>query len=251
MQVAAPAQLFHFIEQGIVFQHEVEARGDARVQHGAVRRFQRERLQLKWQHGLFAPGQQGRHGLAGQGDDFQRAADALRVLRRQARGRDGVLLRQTRMHGGPADGGRIHFQLGAQGRIGAGQVVEAIGQALEVQHGAADQQRQLAACGDLAHQAQRIVAELRHGIRIERVDDVDQMMRYLGQFFLRRLGRANIHAPVNEGGIDGNDLGRDGLRDGQRTGRLAAGRGAHDGDGQGEVWGVLHVDSCKVVRRSA
>ncbi|MNU45148.1 hypothetical protein D3C71_339860 [compost metagenome] len=246
MQVAAPAQPIHFIEQGIVFQHQVETRGDARVQHGAVRRLQRERLQPERQHGLFAAVQQGRHGLAGQGDDFQRAADALRVLRRQARGRDGILLRQARMHGGPADGGRVFFQLGAQHGIGTGQIVEAIGQAFKIQHGAADEQRQLAACRDFAHQAQGVVAELRDGIGVQRVDDVDQMMRYLGQFFLRRFGRADVHAAVDEGGIDGDDLGRNRLRDGQRTGRLAAGRGAHDGDGQGEVWGVCHGARCFV-----
>ena len=148
MQVAAPAQHLHLGDQIAVpgfLQHDVEAARDALVEHRAVRRLQRERQQFERQLGFLPQRQQLRHRLAAQRADLQRALDALGVVGRQTGRRFRVERRQFGVHRRPADARRFLFQFRAQGGVGAGQVVQSIGQPFEVQHGAADQQGQVAA----------------------------------------------------------------------------------------------------------
>jgi hypothetical protein len=86
------------------------------------------------------------------------------------------------MQRGPALRGRFIGQRGAHGGVGLGHVVQAVEQRLEVQHGAAHQQRQLAARADLIDQARGIGHELGGAVGLQRVADVDQVVRHGGEF---------------------------------------------------------------------
>lgn len=66
--------------------------------------------------------QQGGHRLAGQPVQLQRALDALRVRGMQPRRGDGVDLRELGVQRRPAVARGFGVDLGAQRRVGAGQV---------------------------------------------------------------------------------------------------------------------------------
>jgi hypothetical protein len=84
--------------------------GDALVQHGAVGRDQRELQHAVGQFGL-RPVEQRRHRGAAEPENFQRAADALGVVRRQPRGGRRVDRRQLGVQRGPAARRRLGLQL--------------------------------------------------------------------------------------------------------------------------------------------
>ena len=179
----------------------------------------------------------GREGLACGGPDFEGAADALAVAGGQADGRLRVHLGQPCVQGGPAQLLGLLVDLGAHLRVGRGDVVQALQQRLEVQHGAAHQQRCFAACTNVAYQPGRVFGKFCRAVAVQRVQRVDQVVRHGGQFFAAGFGRANVHASVNQGRVDADDfcaaLGLQGLGQGQCRCGFAAGRGAHDGDGVG------------------
>jgi hypothetical protein len=95
----------------------------------------------------------GRQRLPAELPDLQRTLDALGVVGRQARGGGGVHAGQFGVQGGPALPGGTFVQRLAHLRVGTRHGVQPVAQRLEVQHGAAHQQRQAAACADLARQA--------------------------------------------------------------------------------------------------
>ncbi|MOA13784.1 hypothetical protein D3C78_1338470 [compost metagenome] len=199
MQVAACAQCRDFGHQA-GGQHGVEALGDARVQPAALAGFEREqrgdgRAVVAGRAGLGLVKM--RQRLAGNPEDFERALDALAVAGREPGRRDGVDLGQLGMHAMPADGSGLCFELGAHGRIGRGHVVHAVEQGLEVQHGAADQQRQRTARADFGDQALGILDELGGAVGLQRVADIDQVVGHGGLLGSRWLGRTDIHAAVD------------------------------------------------------
>ncbi len=117
-------------------------------------------------------------GPARHPEHFQRPLDALRIAGRQpGRGRR-VDPRQFRMQRRPALARRLRFQFGAHGRVGLGHRVESVEPGLEVQHGAAHQQRELAARIDLAHQPPGVGQELGGAVGLQRIADVDQVVRH-------------------------------------------------------------------------
>lgn len=112
------------------------------------------------------------------------------------------------MQGRPAFVGGFGLQYSTQGRVGLGHVVQAVAQGLEIKHGAADQQGQLAACIDLGDQPPGIGHKLRRAIGLQRVADIDQVVRHGGQFGAAGFGRAYVHAAVDQGRIDADDFDR-------------------------------------------
>ena len=130
----------------------------------------------------------------------------------------------------------LGIQFGAQCGIGLRQRTQAFAQCLEVQHGAADQQRNLAARGDVGHQAQCIVAEGGGGIGLGRGDDVDQVVRCAGEGGGIRLGGADVHVAEHQRGIDADELHRQALHQFHGDAGLAAGGGAHEENWPEEVF---------------
>jgi hypothetical protein len=149
------------------------------VQPGAIGGLQRE------QHAAFGglgrlvvARMKARQRLAAAFPHLERALDALAVLRREPRGRHGVDLREPRVHGGPAVRGGFGVDARAHGRIGRGHGVDAVEQRLEIQHGAAHQQRQRAARADLADEPRGIGHEGGGAVALARIEDVDQVVRH-------------------------------------------------------------------------
>jgi len=125
----------------------------------------------------------------------------------------------------------------AQSGIRRRQVGQPVAQRLEVQHGAAGQQRDVAARDDLAHQADGIGAKTRGGVALLGRYDVDQVVRADRAFRPRGLGRADVHVAVHQRRVDADDLDRQGLRERKRTGSLATGGGTEQEQGGRERMG--------------
>ena len=62
--------------------------------------------------------------------------------------------------------------------VGIGKLGQSLAQGLEVEHGAAYQERRAAASGNFADQSDGIEAEFRGRIALGRVEDIDEVMRY-------------------------------------------------------------------------
>jgi len=90
-------------------------------------------------------------------------------------------------------------QRGAHFGIGFGHVVEPVHQSLEIQHGAAHQQGQFAARGDVTDQDFGIVYKFSGAVGMQRVAYVDQVVRHRRLLGRCRLGRANVHAAIHQG----------------------------------------------------
>ncbi|CAM2152120.1 hypothetical protein PT2222_270122 [Paraburkholderia tropica] len=237
VEVAACAQHLHLVDQ-TRREHCVEALLDAPVQHRAVRRFERDGHEAVARGLVVAArrrGQQRRHRLPGQHPDFERALDALRVVRREARGRGRIDLREARVQRGPAVAGGLGVELRAHGGIGARQIVQTLCERLVVEHRAAHEQRHVAPRDDLARYAQRVGAKVGGGIGIGRIDDIDQMMRRRRAFFRARFRGADIHLAIDERRIDADDLDRAALRGHLR--RIAECGGGLAGSGRPEQAG--------------
>ena len=221
-QVAARAQALHFIDE-TGREHRVEARGDPRVQYAAVGRLQRDRHEAVGRRLVLRArrGEQRRHRLAGQREHFERALDALRVVRREARGGARIDGREPRVQRGPAVAGGVGIERRAHFLIRGGQIVQALGQGLEIQHRAADEQRHVAPRIDFTDKPQRVGAEIGGGIGVGGVDDVDQMMRRERAFAGGRLRGADIHAAIHQRRIDAHDFDRPARGKGERGGGLA------------------------------
>ena len=130
------------------------------------------------------------------------------------------------MQGRPAVGGGFKRQGRAHGRVSLGHVVQAVEQGFEVQHGAADQQRQFAARANVFNQLLCVLYKFSSAVSFERVANVNQVMFDRGQLGGARLGRANVHAPVHQRRIDADDFDRVMPGNGQCGSRFAGCRRA-------------------------
>ena len=122
------------------------------------------------------------------------------------------------MQCGPALGCCLLGQLGPQRRAGRRHIVQTIPQSLEVQHGAAYQQGQLAAAANIRHQNPGVAHKIGRAVSLERVTDIDQVMRHNCQLVCAGFGRADVHAAVNQGRVHADDLDGLLLRNGQGCG---------------------------------
>ena len=233
MQVAALAQGLHLFDEA-VFEHRVEALRDALVQPGAIGRLQRDEGCMR-QHLLLAV--ERRHRLAAHAVDLERARDALLVCGLQARGGDRVDPLQLAVERMQAFALQLLVERGTHAAVGGGHGVEPFEQRFVVQHRAAHEQRQLAACADLGDEALRVKHEARGRVGLGWVDDVDEVVRRAGQLVGAGLGGADVHAAVDERRVDAHDLDRQHVGDGQRRGGLARSGGA----GEAEVVVFAHV----------
>ena len=233
VQVGARAQRPHLVEQA-AGQHGVKALRYALVQPAALERLERNQQALMLRQiaalaSRLAAVKRGQ-GTAGEPPDFERAPDALRIKGLQPRGRDRIAARELGVQRRPSLPARLRLQRGAHGRIGLGHGVQAVDQGLEIEHGAADQQGQAAARRDGGDQRLRVAGKLGGAVGLQRVADVDQVVRHGGAFCGRGFGRADVHAAIDQRRVDADDLDPVLLRNRHRGGRLARGRGAGQGD---------------------
>ena len=172
--------------------------------------------------GLRCAQQQRGHGLAGQAADFQRALDPLAVVGASRAAVMGSSVASSACSAGqPSRRRALPVRRVAPGRPAAGRPAR---RAAPVHHGAAGQQRHAAARADLVDQAQRVGAEFGRRVRLRGVQDVQQMLRHARLLGGRGFGGADVHASVDRGRIDVDDLHRPAFCQRQR-GRALAGRG--------------------------
>jgi len=57
--------------------------------------------------------------------------------------------------------------------------------------------------------------EVGGAVTLQRIEDVDQVVRHLREFGRGGLGGADVHAAVNQRRVDADDLHRPALRNGQ------------------------------------
>ena len=146
----------HLVDEAGV-EHRREALGDARVQPGAVDRLERDQRRRS-AVGRAVPR---RERPAAEAVHLERALDALAVVGRQARGGRRVDRRELGVQRGPAVArGALRRSRRAPPRRRRHRV-EAVEQRLEVEHRAADQQRQRAARADLGDRRARVGDEAR------------------------------------------------------------------------------------------
>jgi hypothetical protein len=185
------AQGPHLVEKARL-QHRVESRLDAGVQHRAIGRRQRELEHLHRQ----AVGRV--HALpfgnraAARAMDLQRALDALRVGRVDARGGDRIDFGQSRVQRGPAIAFGFGGDLRAQGGIGFRHRCEAVQKRLEIQAGASGEDREFPAREDVVDGDAGVAREVGRGIRLPRITDIDQVMRDVALLFARRFRRTDV-----------------------------------------------------------
>jgi len=125
--------------------------------------------------------------------------------------------------------GPFGFELAPQRRVGLRQLGQAVEQGLEVEHGATCEDGQAAPGMNGLDQVQGRLAEGGGGPGLAGFEDVDEMMGNAAPFLGRGLGGADVHAAIDQGGIDADDLTTEPF--GQTHGqlRLAGGRGAEQG----------------------
>ena len=167
--------------------------------------------------------------------------DALAVVGGQACGGERVNLRQLGMQRGPTCGLATGFKAGTHGGVGTRQIVNAVQQCLEVQHGATHEQRRSTPRLDFTHKAFRIGHKLGGAVSLQRVTDIDQVVRHQGKLLRSGLGGADVHAPVHQGGIDADEFSPPALQSpvrgqGHRQRGFAAGGGACDADPSGNAF---------------
>ena len=162
------------------------------------------------------------HALPAQAVNLQRAEQALRVIGMNPRGRLRIDSTQLLMQHLPALASRLGLQLRAQGGVGCRHISQTFQQCLEIQHGAAHQQRNTTTRRGCRHGLQGVGTKLCRRIGLRRVANIDQLMRVLRQHGLARFGRTDVHVAIDQGRIDANQLARQGASQGQGQGQQRA-----------------------------
>ena len=146
------------------------------------------------------------------------------------------------MQRGPALGGGARVDTRAHGGVGLRQRAQALGQRLEIEHRAAGDDRHTAARAYRRDRRLGIAAKARGGVRLRRVDDVDQVVRNAGA--CRRVGLRgpDVHSAVDLRGVDADDLALEPLGQCERECALARrGRAHQENRGRHEFHGGLRL----------
>ena len=154
----------------------------------------------------------------------------LRIVGVNALSRSRINLRQRRMNRRPALFQSHCLNPRTHHRIRRRHTGQATGQRLEIQHGAAHQQRHAATRGNILYQRQGIITKPCCRIRLGRVEHIDQVMRITLQRLRIRLGRPDIHATVHQHRIDADQLTGKLVVQVHCQVRLARGGGPHQTD---------------------
>lgn len=140
-----------------------------------------------------------RNGTTADPVHLQRATDALRIGRVDARCGDGIDLCQLLVQTYPAAFGRLALELGTHTRIRRGHLRQATQHGAKIQTCAADQQRQLSTllCG--VHAGARVGREVARRIDLVRITNVDHGMRCPCQRVRIRLRCTDIETAIHQG----------------------------------------------------
>src|SRR5690606_25880419 len=138
--------------------------------------------------------------------DLQGALDPLGVIGVQLRGARGINGGQLPVQRRPAEQCRLPIDGGAHLGIGGRQGGQTLQQYPKIQHGTPHQQGNAPAGCNVRHQGDGVGGKVGGGIGLGRIPYVDQVMGCPGQKGGVGLGAADVHAPVDQGGVDADDL---------------------------------------------
>ena len=101
------------------------------------------------------------------------------------------------MHGLPAQIGGQPLDFATNLRISVRHISQSVPKHLEIEHGAAYQQRRLTCIHCFLHDPDGIVAKISGRVGLGRIHDIHQLMRVLREGRGVRLAGADVHAPVD------------------------------------------------------
>lgn len=230
-----------FVEKA-VGEHGVEPLMDAVVEFGAgfgIGYVEGEEGEAVAVVGQGVAGVEGGEGLAGEGDEFEGALDALGVGGGKAGGGGGVELGEAGVEVGPAVLAGFVVEGGAERGVGFGEVGDAFDEGAQVEHGAADNEGNATTGGDVAHEAGGVLGEAGGGVGFGGVEDVDEVVGAGGAFGGGGFSGADVHATVDEGGVGADDFDGETFGKGEGKGGFAAGGGTEEDEGgRGHTKGV-------------
>ncbi len=173
-----------------------------------------------------------RQRRAGEEEHFERPYHALAVARQDALGRWWIdpLHHAVQERQPAAVGNRL--EPSAQRLVGWRPRKQSAGKRAIVEPRAADDNRQVASRLDLADGARGIHCELRGGVDLGRIGDVDQVMRNAAAFVERHLVGADVEPAIDRRRVAVDDLAAEALGQRQRQRALAAGGRAENRDDQ-------------------
>ena len=146
-----------------------------------------------------------RERAAGERHDLQRPHDPAPVAGQHRRRGGGVDGGQAGVQRRRSDGGQLRLQLRAQHRIGAREL-QLVHHRLHVQPRAADQHRGATGAAQVLDDRPRRPLVGRDGGGLGDVQDVEQVVRNAGALGGARLGRADVHPPVEGHRVGVDDL---------------------------------------------
>ena len=224
--------------------HAVDAGLDAAVKFRAVH------LDTQLDRGAASvvAGHRGAEGAAGQFDDLKGADDAAAVAWQDVFCRHRVPGPQELMERAGALLGEFGLQTLADHLVRAGEV-EFAERRPDVEAGAADKDRNLAAVFYVTDHDGGEVLVLRDARGLGNVPDVKQMVRDTPPLRLRELGGADVHAFVKLHGIGVDDLAAEFQCQVNRQVGLARGGRANDGDQHGRRWSAAQDRHAEQDRR--
>ena len=79
-------------------------------------------------------------------------------------------------------------------------------EAMKIEHGAAGEDRDMAAIPDSDHQGLCVFVKLAGGIGCKGIEDVNQVMRDAATLIVTGFCGANVHAAIDQGGVDTDDF---------------------------------------------
>ena len=244
------AQGPHLIDQA-GSEHLPETFGDPLMQAGAVGRIKRQIEQvIRGRRAAGRFGKQFGERATGQADEFERALDAMRVMRVDARRARRVERRQFGVQRRPAALRRLRFDRLPQDRVGRRQIGDAFEQHLVVEHRAADEERHLAARRDLGHHRLHVGQEAAGRIRLIGRDQVDQVVRITNQGGGVGLGGADVHVDEHLCRIDAHQFERKAFREGEGEVGFAGSGGPGEQHGGRQVRVVRVTFAARVHRFS-
>ena len=155
--------------------------------------------------------------------------DPADVVRVQPRGRGRIDRREPGVEDRAAEFVGLPLQPAAHGGIDRRTLEQAEEKRFEVERRAADEERRLAPRLDGGDGGLRPVEPPSHVGRLPRVENVDQVVRHAAADGGGRLGRADVHAPIERHRVHRDDLGPESVGEVEGKGRLARpGRAGQD-----------------------
>ena len=137
---------------------------------------------------------------------LKRTLDSLTIVRTDPLRRVRVDCRQLAVQCRPALGSGFSIDGFPDARVGPRQSRHSAGERAEVHHRATNEKRYTPGVMDLRYRGGCIPHEVPGGVTVFRLADIKEPMRVAPQGLLVWFGRTDVHPPVDQRGIDADDV---------------------------------------------